>query len=63
VGRKQTSAQPATVEECEVADLATYVRKSCAIGASPVATLEVASLRRKLGLDALRLTGNSGDRP
>lgn len=47
----------------EVADVATYVRNSWGNRASPVAASEVSTLRRKLGLDTLRLTDNSGDHP
>ena len=51
------------LSDAEVADLATYVRNSWGNRASPVAAGEVAALRGKLGLDTLRLTANSGDRP
>ena len=51
------------LSDAEVADLATYVRNSWGNRASPVAAGEVAALRGRLGLDTLRLTANSGDRP
>ncbi len=51
------------LSDAEVADLATYIRNSWGNRASPVAASEVGTLRRKLGLDTLRLTDNSGDRP
>jgi mono/diheme cytochrome c family protein len=51
------------LSDAEVADVATYIRNSWGNHASPVAATEVAALRRKLGLDTLRLTDNSGDHP
>lgn len=51
------------LSDAEVADVATYIRNSWGNRASPVLASEVSSLRRKLGLDVLRLTDNSGDHP
>jgi mono/diheme cytochrome c family protein len=51
------------LSDAEIADVATYIRNSWGNEAAPVAAAEVSDLRRKLGLEALRLTPNSGDRP
>jgi len=45
----------------EVADVSTFIRNSWGNQASPVGTAEVAELRKKLNLQTVRLTDNSGD--
>ncbi len=51
------------LSDAEIADVATYLRNSWGNQAAPVVAAEVAELRDKLGLQSLRLTPNSGDRP
>jgi mono/diheme cytochrome c family protein len=46
----------------EVADLSTYIRNSWGNQASPVSASDVHAARKKLNLEALHLTANSGDR-
>jgi mono/diheme cytochrome c family protein len=45
----------------EIADVSTYIRNSWGNQAAPVASTEVAELRKKLNLETVRLTDNSGD--
>jgi mono/diheme cytochrome c family protein len=45
----------------EIADVSTYIRNSWGNQAAPVSASDVADLRKKLGLQTLRLTDNSGD--
>ena len=45
----------------EIADVSTYIRNSWGNQAAPVAAADVSGLRKKLGLQSLRLTDNSGD--
>jgi mono/diheme cytochrome c family protein len=47
----------------EIADVATYVRNIHGNRAAPVSAGQAQALRRRLGLDRIRLTVNSGDRP
>ena len=47
----------------EIADVATYVRNSHGNRAAPVSAGQAQALRRRLGLDRIRLTVSSGDRP
>ncbi|MDB5582363.1 MAG: cytochrome c [Bradyrhizobium sp.] len=51
------------LDDQAVADVATFVRNSHGNKASPVTAAEVKTLRRKLDLDRLHLTVNSGDHP
>ena len=46
----------------EIADVSTFIRNSWGNQAAPVAAAEVSALRKKLKLETLRLTDNSGDR-
>jgi mono/diheme cytochrome c family protein len=46
----------------EIADVSTFIRNSWGNEAAPVAASGVADLRKKLGLQTVRLTDNSGDR-
>jgi mono/diheme cytochrome c family protein len=46
----------------EVADVSTFIRNSWGNQASPVSIADVRSARKKLNLDSLHLTANSGDR-
>jgi mono/diheme cytochrome c family protein len=48
--------------DAEIADVATYVRNSWGNHASPVAERAVADMRKRLDLDRLHFTANSGDR-
>jgi mono/diheme cytochrome c family protein len=45
----------------EIADVSTYIRNSWGNEAPAVAASEVAGLRKKLGLESVRYTDNSGD--
>jgi len=45
----------------EIADVSTYIRNSWGNQAAPVAVADVSELRKKLNLQTLRLTDNSGD--
>jgi mono/diheme cytochrome c family protein len=46
----------------EIADVSTFIRNSWGNEAAPVAASGVAELRKKLGLQTVHLTDNSGDR-
>jgi mono/diheme cytochrome c family protein len=46
----------------EIADVSTFIRNSWGNQAAPVAASGVADLRKKLGLQTVHLTDNSGDR-
>ncbi|HEX3915186.1 MAG TPA: c-type cytochrome [Steroidobacteraceae bacterium] len=46
----------------EIADVSTFIRNSWGNQAAPVSASDVGELRKKLGLQTLRLTDNSGDR-
>jgi mono/diheme cytochrome c family protein len=45
----------------EIADVSTFIRNSWGNQAAPVAVADVSELRKKLNLQTLRLTDNSGD--
>ena len=45
----------------EIADVSTFIRNSWGNQASPVAASDVSELRKKLDLQTVRLTDNSGD--
>jgi len=45
----------------EIADVSTFIRNSWGNQAAPVAASDVADLRKKLGLQTVHLTDNSGD--
>jgi mono/diheme cytochrome c family protein len=45
----------------EIADVATYLRNSWGNQAAPVSTSDISAARKKLNLDAVHLTINSGD--
>jgi mono/diheme cytochrome c family protein len=45
----------------EIADVSTYIRNTWGNQAAPVAMAEVSELRKKLGLQTVHLTDNSGD--
>jgi mono/diheme cytochrome c family protein len=45
----------------EIADVSTFIRNSWGNQAAPVAASDVAALRKKLGLQTVHLTDNSGD--
>jgi mono/diheme cytochrome c family protein len=45
----------------EIADVSTYIRNSWGNQAGPVAVADVSELRKKLNLQTVRLTDNSGD--
>jgi mono/diheme cytochrome c family protein len=45
----------------EIADVSTYIRNSWGNQAAPVAVADVSELRKKLNLQTVRLTDNSGD--
>ena len=45
----------------EIADVSTFIRNSWGNQASPVSEADVRAARKKLNLDTLRLTDNSGD--
>jgi len=45
----------------EIADVSTFIRNSWGNQAAPVAAADVAQLRKKLNLQTVRLTDNSGD--
>jgi mono/diheme cytochrome c family protein len=45
----------------EIADVSTYIRNSWGNQAAPVAVADVSELRKKLNLQSVRLTDNSGD--
>jgi mono/diheme cytochrome c family protein len=45
----------------EIADVSTYIRNSWGNQAAPVAAADVSELRKKLNLQTIRLTDNSGD--
>ena len=45
----------------EIADVSTYIRNTWGNQAAPVAATEVSSLRKKLSLETVHLTDNSGD--
>jgi mono/diheme cytochrome c family protein len=45
----------------EIADVSTFIRNSWGNQAAPVAAADVAKLRKKLGLQTVHLTDNSGD--
>jgi mono/diheme cytochrome c family protein len=49
--------------DAEIADVATYIRNSWGNQASPVSADRVSDMRKRLGLEQLRFTANSGDRP
>jgi mono/diheme cytochrome c family protein len=49
------------LSDAEIADVATYIRNSWGNKASPVAASAVADMRKRLGLDTLHFTVNSGD--
>jgi mono/diheme cytochrome c family protein len=46
----------------EIADVSTFIRNSWGNQAAPVASSDVSELRKKLNLQTVRLTDNSGDR-
>ena len=46
----------------EIADVSTYIRNSWGNQAAAVSAAKVANLRKRLGLQVLRYTANSGDR-
>jgi mono/diheme cytochrome c family protein len=46
----------------EIADVATYLRNSWGNQAAPVSQAQVRDARKRLGLDSVHLTANSGDR-
>jgi mono/diheme cytochrome c family protein len=46
----------------EIADVATFIRNSWGNHAAPVPASRVADLRRRLDLQTVRYTANSGDR-
>jgi mono/diheme cytochrome c family protein len=46
----------------QIGDVSTYIRNSWGNQAPAVATSDVGDLRKKLGLESVRLTDNSGDR-
>jgi mono/diheme cytochrome c family protein len=48
--------------DAEIADVGTYVRNSWGNQASALERDDVSKLRKELGLDAVHLTANSGDR-
>ena len=45
----------------EIADVSTFIRNSWGNQAAPVAASDVSALRKKLNLQTVRLTDNSGD--
>lgn len=45
----------------EIADVSTFIRNSWGNQAAPVAAADVSELRKKLGLQTVHLTDNSGD--
>lgn len=47
----------------QIADVSTYVRNSWGNQAPPVTARKVADMRKRLGLNTVRLTDGSGDRP
>jgi mono/diheme cytochrome c family protein len=47
----------------QIADVATYIRNSWGNRAEPVDAGPVAAMRKRLGLDVIRRTENSGDSP
>ncbi len=47
----------------QIADVATYIRNSMGNRAEPVTAKQAAAMRRRLGLQSVRLTDNSGDWP
>jgi mono/diheme cytochrome c family protein len=68
IGTSASSPSPLTMpsfawklSDPEVADVVTYIRNSWGNAAGPVAAEQVRQLRKRLGLDTLRPTANSGD--
>jgi mono/diheme cytochrome c family protein len=47
----------------QIADVSTFIRNSWGNHAEPVSTSAVAAMRKRLGLDVIRRTDNSGDGP
>jgi mono/diheme cytochrome c family protein len=45
----------------QIADVSTYIRNSWGNRASPVSATDVREARRKLNLETIHLTDNSGD--
>jgi mono/diheme cytochrome c family protein len=69
IGTSQSRPSPLTMpsfawklNDAEIADVSSYIRNSWGNQAAPVSVTDVRAARRKLNLDTVRLTVNSGDR-